>query len=81
MISKSDRKQIFRLYGELLKSNHDKPGTQMESWIVWKTQLTQNHKWTTNRKMDDAKHWGDTGDLYAVLMECRLIQPFRTANC
>lgn len=44
MISKSDKKQIFRLYGELLRSNHDKPGTQIESWVVWKTQLTQKLK-------------------------------------
>ena len=44
MISKSDKKQIFRLYGELLRSNPDKPGTQIESWVVWKMQLTQKHK-------------------------------------
>ena len=44
MISKSDKKQIFRFYGELLRSNHDKPGTQIESWVVWKMQLTQKHK-------------------------------------
>ena len=29
-ISKSDKKQIFRLYGELLKSNKNKTATQIE---------------------------------------------------
>lgn len=81
MISKSDKKQIFRLYGELLRSNHDKPGTQIESWVVWKTQLTQKLKVDNKERDGRCQVLGDTGYLYEVLMGCRLIQPFRTANC